>query len=82
MGNYKTVNRLKLNYFSVSVILVLACVSTRTSNTATSEHGSPSTSETTTGVNSTHPGLLFNTSVNMSCFSVHYLSIYIYTNGL
>ena len=32
MGNYKTINRLKLNYYSVSVILVIACVSTVTTN--------------------------------------------------
>ena len=32
MGNYKTINRLKLNRYSVSVILVIACVSTVTTN--------------------------------------------------
>ena len=96
MGYYKTVTRLKLNYNNVYVILVLTCVSavvgrrsttthgeflTRTTLTAANVTTSPSTSERT-GVKSTHPGLLFNTYVNMRCFSVYFLSFGNYTNGL
>ena len=84
MGNYKTVNGLRLNYYSVSVILVLTCVSSVLGNSSTTMHDQFSTQtsiaastelrhhrrqrQSTTGVNSTHSGLLFNIYVDMQWF--------------
>ena len=116
MGNYKTINRLEFNHYSVSLILVIACVSTVTtsgqSTTQTSTMASntvaalassvtaakqlsnesttaaksvattigpvtsatSSTSDRTDGATPTNAGLLFNTYVDMPCFSVHHHS--------
>ena len=80
MANYKTVNRLKKNCYSVFVILVLTCLSAVLGYSTTTTHiqlptgksittstvaTSPLAQETTIGVNSTYSGLLFNAYVDM-----------------
>ena len=83
MDIYKKVNRLKINFYSVFVILVLICLSTVLGNSAPATHDQiptgtsttaatvakpPSMSERTTVVNSTYSGMLFNTYVDMRRF--------------